>query len=206
MNQQETSQPQEQTEQTESQLTTGQIIEKDPILLALEEEFAIIDRQQENWLPNWYLGKLNTIEALEAVLKHQYAIMLRELAARKRLLEYSWFEPFKLAVELDLDKPENAKKKSVNYLQGRAGNRASKQSLVVVDESKAIDWALANDCQDAVDIKLARKKPLLEKYLADGVKPDGCEIVEATEKFFPSIEKPALESSPEPKRLEQENE
>lgn len=181
---------------------TTELAEKDPILLALEEEFSRIDKEQEYSFQNRYLAEFNSIEACKSALKHQYGVMLKELAARKTVLQYHWHDAFKQAVKEDLAKPENSKKKSVNYLQGRAGYRKSKLHLLVNDEAAAIDWALENDCEGAVDTTLRYKILLLEKYQADGKVPDGCDVIQPKESFFPMAARPVLEAVPEPKELE----
>jgi len=180
--------------------------EADPILLALQSEFELIDQGQAQSFQNWYLGQLNSLDACRAVLKDQYQAMLHELDGRQRALEWRWYNDFRNAVEADLADPANKGKKSVNYLQGKAGYRKSREKLVVNDEAAAVAWAIENDCQGAIDMRLARTTPLIEKYQADKVVPDGCEISPAAEGFFPKRSLAELPAEDKQLQLEQENE
>ncbi len=185
------------------------IVEQDPdmvdVLGALNEEFALIDQQDAVAFQNWYMAQLNSINACRAELKVQIEVMKRELDTRQRALEYRWYDDFKQAVEADLDKPGYGKK-SVNYLQGRAGFRKGKDKLVVTDEAAAVSWALDNDCAGAVDMKLARTTLLMESYQATKKKPAGCDIIPAKESFFPKMEKYQLPAEPEKARLPEQEE
>ena len=176
------------------------------VLAVLEQEFSIIDKNEQYAFQNWYLSQLNSLDGCRAMLKAQYEAMKRELDTRQRALEYRWYDDFRTAVEADLALPENSKKKSLNYLQGKAGTRKGKDKLVVTDEAKAVNWALENDCGEAVDMKLARTSSLMGSYKATKAAPDGCEIVPATTSFFPKRVQPALAMEDKPKELESNEE
>jgi len=143
-------------------------------------------------LPNWYLGKLAAIKAKNALLKEQYQIILRSYENDQRQLEYRWGDEFKATVLDDLAQQKGSKR-SVDYLQGRAGLRKGKDSLAVLDEAKAIAWAKDNSLPEAVKTtESILKTPLLEQFLSDGLVPDGCEFVSAADAFYPAPSRPLL--------------
>ncbi len=173
---------------------TTELAELDPVLRELEAAFEIVDQRQEHWLPNWYLGQVNSIEAGLAKTEEQYKIIKAAFANRRKQLEYRWGAEFQATVCEDIDK-QHGKKRSVDYLQGRAGHRAGRDKLVVHDDEKAAVWANNNNLGDAVKIEVTTtilKKPLMEHVVATGEVPDGCEFVPAEDKFYPAVSKPLL--------------
>ena len=166
------------------------LAEQDPILLMLQEEFARIDQKPDQWLQNWYLGKFKDADAAEARVKEQYKVMLAQIDQVRKHLAWKYGDQFREAVEADLD-AQGGKKRSVDYLQGRAGFRKGKTSIEVLDEKAAIEWCEKN-CPEALSPKLARKTPLAAMFEADGIVPDGCQVHPAEDRFYPAVPQPRL--------------
>ena len=166
------------------------IVEQDPILLALQQEFDLIDQKPDQWLQNWYLGKMADIEAARNRIKEQAKIMQAQLSQAEQHLAYMWGDQFQAAVEADLE-AQGGKKRSVDYLQGRSGYRKGKTSVEVIDEKAAIAWCEKN-CPEALSPKLARKTPLADMFETDGVVADGCHVHPAEDRFYPAPPRPRL--------------
>ncbi len=169
----------------------AELAEKSEALLMLEDAFSHIDEQQEYALQNWYLAELNKATACRTKLKEQYAVMLAQIDEHEKQLHWRWGDKFREAVEDDLAE-QKGKKRSVDYLQGRAGFRMGKSSLEIADEDMAVKWAMENDCKSALKLKITRKGPLIKAFEADGIIPDGCVVRPAEDKFFPARPKPEL--------------
>ena len=94
---------------------------------------------------------------------------------------------------------QGGKRKSVNFLTGRAGFRTKKPTLNVVDEEAFKAWYfeqpddIRKELADCFDMKLARKTPVVEYHNSTGDIPAGCEMVEAHDAFYPTSDVPALE-------------
>lgn len=139
----------------------------------------------------WYLGKVNQFDDAEARIKAGYATIMRQLKAARMALARDHGTKFKSSVDT-LIKRQGGKKKSVDVLTGKAGYRQSSESLKVIDEAAAVEWATEH-CPDALDVKLARTTPLLKHVKENGGEvPPGCEHVPADNKFFPQIESKAF--------------
>jgi len=166
-------------------------IDKNHAIAMLESSFALVDARQDQSFQNWYLSQWNGADATRAKIKEQAAIMLRQVDMIQKQLQYLHGQEFRACVEDDIA-DQKGKKRSVDYLSGRAGMRQGKTSIEVFDEKLAIQWCKDNNCESALDDKLARKTPLAEAFEADGVIPDGCIVHPAEDKFYPALSKPRL--------------
>ena len=95
-----------------------------------------------SWLPTWFLGQLNQLDAAEEVIKAQTKRLLAEIDTRRKALRWKYGQPMQAQVEADLAK-QKGRKRSVNYPTGTAGFRASggKERLAVENEVVAIGHA-----------------------------------------------------------------
>ena len=145
------------------------------------------------WLPQWYLGELAALKAAKDVLTVQYNKMLAQIAAREKALDWKWGRDFQAQVQRDLD-VRPGKKRSVDYLTGRAGWRKSGggAKLLVSNEKAAISEAAAM-CPEVIRHSL--DKAALKAKLQDGLKIVGAKLVQtdAKDNFFPSVTQPLLE-------------
>ncbi len=173
-------------------IEASELAEVDPVLQELEAAFELIQKEDEHWLPNWYLGQVNSIDACREKMKEQYGKMLQALDNRRKQLEYRWGAEFRAEVNEDIAS-HRGKKRSFDYLQGRSGYRAGKDKLVVNDEKAAIEWADNGFLECAIKVTQSiLKTPLMDHFKATGEVPDGCEIIEATDKFYPTVSKRLL--------------
>ena len=92
-------------------IETTELAEVDPVLKELEAAFELLPKEDEHWLPNWYLGQVNSIDACREKMKEQYEIMLRALDNRRKQLEYRWGAEFHARVSEDID-AQRGKKRS----------------------------------------------------------------------------------------------
>lgn len=147
-------------------------------------------------LPTFYLGKLAEFEAVEEAIREQAKAMLGAIQSRRRALAWALGAKFKLAVETDL-KRQTGKKKSVDYITGRAGFRATQPSLSILDEPALKDWCL-NHCEAALELKIQRTTPIKEYIKKTGEVPPGAHWKDAEDRFYPSIDAEALPAAPTP--------
>lgn len=172
-----------------------EITEQDPILLALQAEFDLIaapEQKMEHWLPNWYLGKVNDIDAARKRVKEQAKVMIAQLDNAEKYLAYRWGQEFQACVDDDIAK-QKSKKRSIDYLQGRAGYRKGRDSLLVNDEDQAIEWAETHCPEAVVTSKRLVKTPLLDMVKEHGIIPDGCDYQESKDNFYPAVYQLRLE-------------
>ncbi len=73
-----------------------------------------------SWLPQWYLGCLDQLDALDKRVKEQARILAHQIEARRKALQWKWGLEFQAQVHRDI-LAQGGKKKSVDYLTGRAG-------------------------------------------------------------------------------------
>ena len=145
------------------------------------------------WLPQWYLGELAALKAAKDVLTVQYNKMLAQIAAREKALDWKWGRDFQAQVQRDLD-VQPGKKRSVDYLTGRAGFRKSGggAKLLVSNEVRALN-AAHDAYPELLSEKLDRKA--VKQHLEQGGELPGATLVQTDAKnnFFPSVTQPLLE-------------
>lgn len=144
-------------------------------------------RELAEWQPEWFLGKLEAIRALEHAAKETYAMIKDRLIAEKNaLIRRHGFE-FKAIVDYDL---KGAKRKSVTYGYGVAGYRKSRGTITITDEAKALEWC-GDNCPEALETKIAHKKPMSDMIIgmieADGECPEGFEYHKPEDRFYPDL-------------------
>ena len=167
-------------------------------------------------LTEWYIDQFAQAKELKERIKKQTAIMLKEVDRRVEAIQYFCGSDFHERVDRDLYAETNVKKdgtlrkKSINYHTGKAGYRKSPERIKIVDEEKAKEWmfdglpydlffeaihvkktmALARLIYDNVMLDVVdglNSKPFLDHLEATGELPDGCEIVESKDVFFPAV-------------------
>lgn len=171
-----------------------------PLVLAEEElnllaQEAALDAKRdklsnEQWLvekmPEWYIGKKAELNAAREIIKEQAKRMLAQIDAREKVIDWNWAEQFQAQVNTDL-RAQGGKKKSIDYLTGRAGWRSTggKPTLVVEDEAKALAMAELM-CPEAVTRKL--KTSVLLKYAQANEPLDGTRVEQTgkVESFYPA--------------------
>ena len=192
-----------------------------------ENEFCT----QPNDLCTWYMGKMAEADALEKKLDEQYERMKKEINNRRVGLQYACGPEFRAKIDAMIQagprkKDKTLKKKSVNLLTGVAGYRQKKETVKVVDEDACKKWAVENLSFDemssfvgsllvgAMIIKWLLSKrlsvgyinrinttPLLDYIKRTGEIPDGVELVEAEDTFYPQVK--GLELPPEKKEMDE---
>ncbi|NLX97577.1 MAG: hypothetical protein GXY83_15525 [Rhodopirellula sp.] len=178
---------------------TSETTELAAVDVAMEElEVLLADANREaqvetNWLAPWYLRKMAELEAAESLIKEQSKRMLAQVAARRKALEYQWGQAFKAQVDADLAE-QGGKKKSIDYMTGRAGYRSSggKPQIVIEDENAAIE-AAEMACPDA--IKRTIIKSVLQAYVeSTGEEIPGTKLITTpkVEHFYPALTYMAL--------------
>ena len=148
-----------------------------------------------SWLPNWYLKTVCQLKSARNLIKDQAKVLLAQVDARERALQWHRGLDMKAQVDADLS-AQPGKKKSVDYFGGRAGYRKKPErvEVTVTDEAVAIQQ-LEPLCPEAV--RKSIHLPTLKAYIQQtGDVPEGvnAEIIEAHDEFYPSIELPKLEA------------
>ena len=148
----------------------------DIVLDTLKKGFAEIEAQAET-IPEdryctWYLGEMEKLDAVEAKIKSQTEVMLKEIQNRKQSLQYVCGEKFRGRVdaalaEIPIGKDGKPKKKSINYHTGDAGYRMGTESIRFTDERSAKEWAANNfDLDQLFDaIGSVEKSPMVVAFI-----------------------------------------
>ena len=178
------------------------IVENDEMIAMLEADLELARRvtNSDDWLPEWFMGRTARLKDAREAIKKRYREMMDHLDAEERALHYKWGKQFKQEID-DKLALQGGKKKSVNFLTGRAGYRASKGTIIIEDNQAAKVWAVNNLDPDELKacISSMNKTPLAEKVeLAEKVDPDtgeiyheaknvpdGCRYIPAGDKFYP---------------------
>lgn len=176
--------------------TDEELIEAEGDMLR-QECNSLADRDETSWLPDWYLRKLEETKMLEDRIKEQSKALLRQLKARRQALQFRFGSVLESIVSEQIAN-QGGKKKSVKFLGGTAGYRKVKDKLIILDEQMFKDWFddqehnVRMELQQAFDLKLARKTPILDYIMETGDIPNGVEIQPAHDKFYPSSDLPQL--------------
>ena len=145
---------------------------------------------------NWYLRIWNECEDAKKRLKEQAAKMEKEITNRQKALQWKLGEQFQQRITAMVE-AAGGKKRSVNLLQGTAGYRKNPDKMKILDMDKAVAWAEENIPDDVIVEKRVNTTPLKDNMKTTGEVPDGCEYLEAYDKFYPQVELPALSEGKE---------
>lgn len=119
------------------------IEKQDDVLAGWIEEFeaerAELATKDDDHFCNWYLRHVNQADADEVKVKEMSATMLREIANRRKALQYVHGQQFRNRVGAAID-AQPGKKKSVNFLMGKAGFRSAPEHIEIKDMEKLADW------------------------------------------------------------------
>lgn len=176
----------------------AQDLDAERALLVLEADLCGHDL---SWLPVFFLRKKFEAQAARELVKEQAATLLRQIDTRERALDWNWGQAFREQVTSDLQ-AQGGGKKSVTYLTGSAGFRASKEKLTVdvVDDETAIAYLEANHPEA---VKKSVSKSALKAYIeasGDDVPGVNVETVLAGDNFYPKFGQPVLEQDDEQSR------
>ena len=146
------------------------------VLEIMKDVFAEIKAQAET-VPqdrfcDWYLGEFEKLDALEAKIKEQTTIMLREIICRKQSLQYICGDKFKGRVDAALAEIPRGKdgkplRKSIKYHTGNAGYHMGQESIRFVDGNGDDSMILASmwAVENFSDAELYKAVGSIEKIL-----------------------------------------
>ena len=183
----------DQNEKTTAISPVDDFIQEELPLLLHDAEVAR-QRAEENmdWLPEWFMGKLAELDAAEKLIKEQSQVLLRQVATRRKALQWRYGREFQAAVNKQL---QGTKKKSVDFFHGRAGYLATPErtKLVVDDELVAAMHLNKTGHEDMVGVKVD-KAALNKLFKAEGEEIPGThlETTERVERFYPACGAPDL--------------
>lgn len=188
----------------------------------------MMDALDDDEFCNWYLKQVNYNKTDREKVAEMSAVMLREIDAREKALQYVHGQDFRNRVGNKI-KQQPGKKKSVNFLMGTAGFRAGRESLAVNDMERLAKWLHQKDNEELAlecvnDVKLTettikilwatigeiwsqavagvRKTPLIKYLKQTGDTPEGCELMAPQESFYPWTKTPALPMPDDKPKLE----
>ena len=149
---------------------------------------AELCEQREHDLPLtvWYLKVLAECEFMEDRIKEQAEKMLSAITARRRALEWRFGREFREMVERDLAQQKGKKKRSVEYLTGRAGFRTLPGKVFVQNKEELVNWCAINLPKAVPMEPVLHVTPIMEHFDATGEIPPGCDILAKRDKFYPS--------------------
>ena len=169
----------------------------------LEADLALARRvtTSEDWLPEWFMARTARLKGAREAIKKRYREMMDHLDAEERALHYKWGKEFKQQID-DKLALQGSKKKSVNFLTGRAGYRTAKGTILIENNEAAKIWAVANMTDEELTAAISNmnKTPFIdrvkpetkvnmdtgEEYTKANDVPDGCKYIPTHEKFYPS--------------------
>ena len=150
----------------------------------LAEELAE-QRDESLSLAEWYLKVMGECDFVEQRIDEQAAKIKAQVAARRKALEWRFGRDFREQVERDLAQQKNKRKRSIDYITGRAGFRSVPAKVVVVNKDELMNWA-AIHCPDAVPMEpVLHVTPILKHFEATGEEAPGCFIRQKFDKFYP---------------------
>ena len=178
-------------------------ITNDEMIEMLEQDLSLARKStaSDDWLPEWLLGRVERLDAARASVKERCKEILAHIDAEERALHYKWGRQFQQEID-DRIKKQGGKKKSVKFLTGRAGYRATKGTIIIDNTQEAKRWAVDNlGYEDLVAaISGLNKTPLIEQIkikeetneetgeIVSSAKniPAGCIYYPAADKFYPA--------------------
>ena len=187
-------------------MTTAELAPPETKRLTLAEELQILadkldadynaqkqleDRPIEDWLAEWYLGQQAQIDAMREQVKKQQEVIFRHLMTQENALKYRWGAQFQEIVDRKLSE-QTGKKKSVDFLTGKAGYRVKPAKITIKDRAEIKAWC-EEHCLDALELVVQRTTPLKEHIESTGEVPPGVEYTPKRDAFFPALLHPSLE-------------
>ena len=179
------------------EMTEAEIIKIEA--MALEAEISPqIDGEDDERLAEWYVKMMDRLTAEDKMIYQQQKRMRNSIKYRKAALAWKFGALVESIVRTAIV-AAGGKKKSVNFLTGRAGFRSKKATIKVVDPDQFIAWYfqqpddIRKELHECFDMKVARKTPIVDYHHSTGDIPDGCELVEAHDSFYPTSDVPSLE-------------
>lgn len=146
------------------------------------------DRERMSFA-EWFLhGENNDVAAIERV-KAQADKLIAYFEARRRARQWRYGTEFRATVENDLaeQRKKDKRKKSVTYATGTAGFRKAPALVIVKDKKALMDWCGVN-LPAAVPMEPhLHLTPIKEHFAKTGEIPDGCDVVEEREQFYPAF-------------------
>ncbi len=159
------------------------------------------ERLAEEWVPEWYLRTMVKLEAEEAKVKKQMDLILHQIDARRRGMEYR-FKALMERITRQLLEQQGGKKKSVDLPFGRLGFRTAGDKVEIDSddanlkklrkwladsvEDKSITKAEADGIRSIEKIEKEKisKKAILALLESKGLIPDGVEHTGPKENWF----------------------
>lgn len=187
-------------------MTTTELAPPETKSLTLAEELQILadqlganynaqkqleERTIDQWLPDWYLGQQAQIDAMREQIKTQMEVLLRHLMTQEKALKWKWGAQFQVIVDQRLAE-QSGKKKSVDFLTGKAGYHVKPAKITITDRAEIKAWCEEN-CLDALELVVQRTTPLKEHIQSTGEVPPGVEYTPKHDAFFPPLLHPSLE-------------
>ena len=187
-------------------MTTTELAPPETKTLTLAEELQILaqrmdadyeaqrqleERPFDEWLPEWFLGQQAQIDAMRETIKKQSELMHFHLAAQEKALKWKWGTRFQEIVDRKLS-DQKGKKKSVDFLTGKAGYRVKAAKITIIDRAEIKAWC-EEHCLDALELVVQRTTPLKEYIESTGEVPPGVEYTPKRDAFFPALLHPSLE-------------
>lgn len=176
-------------------MSSTEITSVDP---AQEERNEIVEQlhgdpeRQRLSFVEWFLQVDGQMDAAEARIKEQAERMLAYIKTRRAALHWKYGADFRQQVESDLSR-QSGKKKSIDYLTGRAGFRTRPSKVIVGDKAKLTNWCAVN-LPEAVPMRPELHVTPIKKYIEEtGDVPPGCGWRQAERAFYPNVNAPALE-------------
>ena len=139
----------------------------DAAMLALEAELldAEFTRRGDTNIAEMFLEKLAALDAVDAKVEEQIDRIKRQQLAKRKALWWNYGNEFEAQVRREIA-AQGGKKKSRDYVHGRAGLRKTggKETVIVEDEDAATNAAELL-CPEAVKRSLSKAKLL--KHIKD---------------------------------------
>lgn len=154
------------------------------------DRFSIDDEIKANWVLKQMADAQRRIDGVQAMIDDEIAAIRRRGDEIMKPLQ-GRVQFFTAAFGANLaewtrEELAGSKKKSIALLHGMVGYRKSPDRFVIADEPRAVEWALDNDCEGAVEYKL-RKTEFRKHYISNlEAHPELAEIaqIEAGEDEF----------------------
>lgn len=150
------------------------------------EQLQADPRRGQMSFPEWFLAVDSELELAEQRIKEQAAKMIAFVQARRKALHWKCGQDFREAVDKDIV-AQSSKKRSKDYLTGRAGYRTAPAKVLVLDSKKLIDWCALN-LPEAVPMEPRLHLTPLKAYIeSTGETPPGCDFRKPELRFYPSM-------------------
>jgi len=141
-----------------------------------DEDFHITSEDKADWVIKKITGVDDEIDRLE----EQHRRRVKQLENEKQFFKERFGKELKAFVRANLD----GRKKSIDFVHGRAGFRKSRETIEIVDKEANLDWAKEN-CPDALREKeWTIKTPQIKLMKETGEMPDGTALKPAKDRFF----------------------